>query len=86
MRYSGLKKVSVEDLEEWRKTIWGCRISAALTIEEMAKKLGIPAFRLDKIEKAAQPATEALADLALEISGGDRWDDTEDYTKYLSEK
>lgn len=71
MRYSGLKKTPVEDLELWRKEIRQARISAALTIEEMAKKLKIPAFRLDKIEKGSQPATEALWDQALEISGGE---------------
>ena len=64
MRY---RKPDNEEQARWRSDIESCRKYIGLSVEAMAKHLGIPAFRLDKIEKGVQPATEELARQANDL-------------------
>ena len=54
-----------------------------LEISEMAEKLGISAFRLDKIEKGIQPCSGELLEAASELRWPDRLD-LEDDDYYFS--
>jgi len=67
MRY---RAPSNDDHERWRNAIKGYRQSIGLSVEGMAKALGIPAFRLDKIEKGVQPASADLEAKACSL-----WED-----------
>ena len=56
------------DQKRLRDDLNGYRRCAGLTLPQMAAKLGIPAFRLEKIEKGIQPCPEDLVLKASEIS------------------
>jgi transcriptional regulator with XRE-family HTH domain len=64
MRY---RSPANEKLELWRHDLKSYRQQSGLSVEAMAKHLGIPAFRLTKIEAGVQPATEELALRASEV-------------------
>ena len=52
---------------ERRKHLKNYRLHVGLSIEGMAKILGISAFRLDKIEQGVQPCSEELVLQASEV-------------------
>ena len=64
------RKPDNDDQARWAKDIKNYRLHIGLSVESMAKHLGIPAFRLSKIEAGVQPATEELCLKASEV-----WED-----------
>jgi len=57
------------DQIQWRKDLKGYRLSLGFSLELMAKKMGMTAFRLDKIEQGIQQCSEELVLQASEIYG-----------------
>ena len=64
--------------EERCKELCNYRKQLKLEIPEMAEKLGLSAFRLDKIEKGIQPCSEELFDKATELRFPDHQQELDD--------
>jgi transcriptional regulator with XRE-family HTH domain len=58
-----------EETQDRAKDVKGFRLAVGLSLEAFAKRLGIPAFRLDKIEKGIQICSEELRLKASEVYG-----------------